>query len=97
MRTNMQMIMGFSNWYPEERGFITGEEVAEIKKALELEGRDYLNLRNLRDMVVMYYGYEFKDDDFKKQIKENDKMSAICGIIDSILWNMGKEVRQIDT
>lgn len=92
MRTNMQMIMGFSNWYPETRGFITGEEVAKIKEAFEIDSRSYLDLRNLRDMVVMYYGHKFREDDIKKQIKESDKMSAICGVIDSIIWGFGEEV-----
>lgn len=96
MKTNNEMLYNLKNWYPKELRFIGGEEVEYLKKALELKERSTLDLRNLRDYVVLHFGrntdYYMKEKDWDNFVKEEDKMSAICGVIDHELFNRGQLV-----
>ena len=88
--TNFQMTRELKDWYPKHFGFINGDEVEKIKRTFQIDERDEINLRNLRDFVVMFYSRE--KDDTKQTIKNMDKMSAIVSVIDDKLFNIGAEV-----
>lgn len=68
---------------PANRGFSTNEEIALIKSCLQLDCRTILQLRNLRNTVVMML-----DD----SLDAYDKMSAIVGVIDCQIFSCGGEV-----
>lgn len=74
---------------PEMRGFVTADEKILIRQALHLNRRDILDLRNLRDFIVLF----FDKDGKMEEIGENmDKMSAITTIIDRKIWELGGEL-----
>lgn len=65
-----------------------GERVL-IRQALHLDRRDILDLRNLRDFVIVF----FDKDREKAEFWENmDKMSAITAMIDQKIWELGGEI-----
>ena len=91
MKTNFEMIRDLEKEYtPEERGICTEQEVKLIKETLCIREMSVLQLRNLRDFVVLFYGRECEDS--KKTFVNFDKMSAITYIIDNELFNKGAEV-----
>lgn len=96
MRTNFEMIRELNDFTPAHRGILNGDEVQHITKTLHLEEIDELELRNMRDFAVMFYGRKmdrFESKDATKEIiKLMDIMSAVTGVIDSQLWKIGAEV-----
>lgn len=72
---------------PKSRGFITGEEVEQIKATLHLDEMDGLELRNLRDFTVMFFALRSIDNE-----ESSDKKSGIIGVIDKVMWESGLEV-----
>lgn len=96
MKTNYQMITELENDYtPKQKGVVTMAEIYKINKALCLDEMDELQLRNLRDFVVMYFASQnkyFDGDALGRDIIAMDKMSAITSVIDNKLWNIGAEV-----
>lgn len=90
MRTDFEMIRDLEKRFtPKNRGFISEKEVILIKETLEIENRDELSLRNLRNFTVLYMGKEDGDEDCKEAMAKMDKMSAITAVIDDRLWNIG--------
>jgi hypothetical protein len=67
-----------------QRGIVSGPEMELIQNYLEINGRTIIQLRNLRNTVVIMLGPLFKDD--------YDKVSAITHIIDMELVNRGEAV-----
>ena len=91
MKTNYQMIISFKNFQPVNRGWISGDESALIRKHFEITERTDVELQNLRDFIVMYYGIEVEKH-HDKTLDIMDKMSAITAIIDDEKWTRGLEV-----
>ena len=92
MKTNFQMLRELNGEYtPKERGVVTMTEIYQINKALCLDSMDELQLRNLRDMAVMFY-HSDDNEDIKVVMEKMDKMSAITAVIDQKLWNIGAAV-----
>ncbi len=94
-KTNFQMLKEFDKEFnPERRGCLSGEEVNKIVEALQIKERTILDLRNLRDFVVMYY--RNTEEDWKKDPAKcdyrGDKRSGIVAVIDQGIFNMGGEV-----
>ena len=88
MKTNFQMIRELNKIYnPKEKGIVLNEEIILIKKTLHLEEMDILQLRNLRDFVVLYLS-NFEND----RISLTDKISAITAVIDNEIFSKGGEV-----
>lgn len=93
MKTNFQTMMELKDWYPAERSFISGEEMDFVSEKFNLAERSIIELRNLRDFVVLWNNRKGVDyEDIHQEMKEIDKMSALCGVIDSEIWNRGGEV-----
>lgn len=68
---------------------MTDSERVLIRQALHLDRRDILDLRNLRDFVIVF----FDKDREKVEFWENmDKMSAITAMIDQKIWELGGEI-----
>lgn len=88
--TNFQDIKSLLAMYrPAMRGFMTDGERVLIRQALHLDRRDILDLRNLRDFVIVF----FDKDREKAEFWENmDKMSAITAMIDQKIWELGGEI-----
>ena len=95
MLTNTQMMEKLKDWYPKTIGIANIKEIYHINEVLELDGRDITSLRNLRDTVVMMWMIDdayMPIDDANLRMKKNDRMSAITGIIDTKIFNLGGEV-----
>lgn len=90
-KTDFQMLKDLKDFFPESFGIISGEEKKLIEKTLEIRKRDVLSLRNLRNFVVLFYDRE-RDANHEDMIRDRDKMSAICAVIDSALFALGAEV-----
>lgn len=87
MRTDLEMIRNDKEWYPKRFGIISRDEVKHIEEAYEINGRNEVSLRNLRNTVVMYDSLNENP-----RIKDIDKVSAITAVIDHRLVAMGCEV-----
>lgn len=97
MKTNYQMMNELNNEYtPKQRGIVSMSEIYKINEALELDKRDVLDLRNLRDFAVYYWStiinalMEVKDTENALAIM--DKQSAILTVIDQKIANKGGEI-----
>lgn len=83
--TDFVLLKRLSEVYrPAQRGIISGPEVELIRNYLEIDCRTVIQLRNLRNTVVMMLGPIFNDD--------WDRMSAITHVIDMELLNRGEEI-----
>lgn len=88
MDTNYQMLRKLDATYkPKEFGIATADEVKLVEEILHIKEMDILQLRNLRDFTVMFYGSR---DSYDRE--KMDKMSAITYIIDSQIVKLGGEV-----
>lgn len=94
MKTNYQMLKELEKQYkPEKFGWMNPKEQELVSSILELNNRDILNLRNLRDMVVMFYSLIMEKEQKVRGTNTNmDKMSAITYLIDSKIVELGGEV-----
>ena len=83
-RTNYQMVKDLREQYRNHehvRGILSMEDAKLIRDELQLEERDEIGLRNLRDMIVMMSNRE-----------NADETSAFVHMIDTELWNKGFQV-----
>ena len=91
-KTNFTMVRELEKVYkPKQRGFVSSEESKLIKETLQLETATELELRNMRDFVVMFYGH-IEDEDGRADMVAWDKMSAVTSVIDHVLFSHGYEV-----
>ena len=80
---------------PANKGIVSMKEIYLINEKLCLDEMDELQLRNLRDFTVMYFGNKADKaelESFEECMKVMDKMSAITSVIDNKLWNIGAEI-----
>lgn len=93
MNTNFQNIKELDKQYtPSVRGVINPVEILTIKRVLEIRDMTEVELRNLRDFVVIFYTKNEDINNFEKMIERMDKMSAITYVIDSELLDRGYEI-----
>lgn len=93
MRTNFENIKALEeNYTPKQRGTVSASEILMIKYWLQIREMSVLELRNLRDFVVMFYSIQENIEDTEKMIDRMDKMSAITHVIDSELLNREVEI-----
>ena len=91
MKTNIQMLKELNEKYtPAKHGIVSMSEIYLINETLHLDEMDELQLRNLRDTTVLYFGVIM--DNQKEYFVMPDKMSAITAVIDQKLFNIGAEV-----
>ena len=87
MDTNFQMLRKLLEVYhPEQYGIMSWSEHQLIHGTLHIGEMDILQLRNLRDFVVLYLGRSDADRE------DWDRMSAITHVIDSRISYLGGEV-----
>ena len=88
--TNFQNLKELLKGYtPETYGIVTTEECNLIRSSLELEGMGIIDLRNLRDFVVLFFS---RKDEAKVDMADLDRMSAITAVIDTEIIKWGGEV-----
>lgn len=87
-KTNYHMLRELK-FEPAEFGVLSNAEVEQLRKYFQISERSDIELQNLRDFVVMYYSEKMKD---KFNLKTEDLMSGIVGVIDQEKWNRGMEV-----
>ena len=94
MKSNYQMLVEFKDWTPKKWGWVDGEEVETINTQFHIKERSSVELQNLRDFVVMYYGIKMDDDKLtaRERFTQSDIMSAITGVIDIEKNRRGMEV-----
>lgn len=87
MDTNFQMLRELlKGYHPEQNGIMSWSEHQLIHDTLHVGEMDILQLRNLRDFVVLYLG---RCDESRE---DWDRMSAITHVIDSRISYLGGEV-----
>lgn len=79
MKTNLTMIQEFKFYKPESKYFTSDAEMEILKKHFEMEQRSYLDLQNLRDMVVLVYT-GWMDEEREKGNNGRGYMSAMQSI-----------------
>lgn len=86
MKTNFHMIKELLEIYdPEQKGILSYEEKLLVQDTLHIGKMDVLQLRNLRDFVVLYLGKSEK-------MKDWDIMSAVTYCIDCAIIELGGEI-----
>lgn len=86
MNTNFQMLKELlENYHPDTRGIVSLYEMDMIEETLHLNEMNVLQLRNLRDFVVLHLGRSEKMEDW-------DRMSAITTVIDIRISELGGEI-----
>lgn len=93
-KSNIEMLRELDSEYtPENRGFVSMDEIYLINKKLCLDFMNELDLRNLRDMVVMWYASRMNDEEYTidEHMKFMDKMSAVTHVIDTKMYNLNLE------
>lgn len=72
---------------PLHRGIVCMSEIYLINEKLCLDKMNELQLRNLRDFVVIYYDmlYKESEEDGQRDYTYIDKMSAVTCVIDDRL------------
>lgn len=81
--TNFQNLRELLKRYmPNSFGIATVEECGLIKDSLQLEGMKIIDLRNLRDFVVLFFSRKNED---KPDMADMDQMSAITAVIDKAM------------
>lgn len=89
-KTNFTLVRELDEKYhPQTRGIISPQEVELIKETLELKDATELELRNMRDFVVIYLGNKSEKEDGTTDREAWDKMSAITHVIDCTLFEKG--------
>jgi len=91
-KTDFHALLELKDFYPESFGIISGDEKKIIEDVLEIRKRDVLSLRNLRNFTVLFYSRERDGATHEDIVRDRDKMSAICAVIDSALFALGAEV-----
>ena len=86
-KTDTQSINELEKAYgPEQLCTVSVEESDLIYKILELEQRNDIELQNIRDAAVMFYGQKARFGNAavptEKYVMAMDAMSAVCAIID---------------
>lgn len=94
MKTYTQRIIELHNDYKADEFVTKMSDIRKIEKALGLCDMDELELRNIRDMVVMFYTIEMNDhrDDFEVWRQLNSNMTSITSVIDNMIWAKGFEI-----
>ena len=88
--TNFQNLRELlKNYTPKTFGVATVEECNLIRNGLHLEGMEVIELRNLRDFVVLFFS---RKDEEKRDMVNMDRMSAITAVIDKEIIKKGGEV-----
>ena len=87
MKTNYQMLDDFKFFKPVERGILAADEVEYIEETFEIPNRNDVELQNLRDFIVLFYGTQYEND-----LDKWDIMSGICGVIDREKFKRGMPV-----
>ena len=90
MDTNYQMLLQLNKEYDaleHTRGIVSMKEIYLINEKLHLDEMSILDLRNLRDFIVLFF--TMKDD---VDMEVMDKMSAYVSVIDNKIFNLGGEV-----
>lgn len=94
MRTNNKMLQDLNTKYSvltHIRGVVTMKEIYLINSELELDGRSEVELRNLRDFIVLWFNMEINCN-MDNALKLMDQLSAYTSVIDNKLFNMGCEI-----
>ena len=93
-KTNFQMMRELLATYGKmnhEFGWCSEEEVKLIRETLKLKERlDIIELRNLRDFVVLLM--DNLRDETEDKFRITDEASAITHVIDCEIYNRGGEV-----
>ena len=86
MNTNFQMLKDLlEEYHPETRGIVSLYELDIIDETLHLNEMNVLQLRNLRDFVVLHLGRSDEMEDW-------DRMNAIATVIDMKISELGGEI-----
>ena len=94
-KTDASALMDLKGKYvPAARGVLSKSEADLIRTTLEIATRTDIELQNVRDMTVMFYGRLAERDgtDPAKAMAVMDAMSGICAVIDEEKCRRGMPV-----
>lgn len=84
-RTDASMLMELKDKFrPAARGVLSASEVGLVEATLQIKARTDVELQNVRDMAVMFWG-RLADPSTGSPAATMDRMdelSGICGVID---------------
>ena len=84
MRTNNKMLQDLNTKYSvltHIKGVVTMKEIYLINSELELDGRSEVELRNLRDFIVLWFNMEINCN-MDNALKLMDQLSAYTSEIE---------------
>lgn len=84
-RTDASMLMELKDKFrPAARGVLSAAEVDLVETTLQVKARTDVELQNVRDMAVMFWGRlaDPSDGDPAAAMDRMDELSGICGVVD---------------
>ena len=94
-KTDYELLGGLKDYTPKDSLFTSGEEMKLIQDTLQLQDRDVLSLRNLRNYVMLCYlekAHRYEDRFCKEAMDLSQAMYSITAVIDDAIWRAGAEV-----
>lgn len=92
VKTFFQMILDVKDYTPQDDMFTSKEEYEMLTKNFGLDTMSTLDLRNLRDMVVLFWSNRMREERYSNNMKFTDDymklshaMQSITAVIDNFL------------
>ena len=91
--TFFQRILNVKDYTPKDDMFTSKEEIDMLNENFELEKMSTMDLKNLRDMVVMFWSNRMREERYSNNMKFTDEymklshaMQSITAVIDNFLY-----------
>ena len=90
MKTYFQLIMEMNDYCPKSKGITSEEEIDMLDKHFGLSGMKEIELRNLRDMVVLYFDRQMEhcSDNAHQSDSLMQALMSITAVIDRFIYNV---------
>lgn len=93
--TFFQRILNVKDYTPNDDMFTSKEEIDMLNENFGLDQMSTLDLRNLRDMVVMFWNNRMREERYSNNMKFTDEymklshaMQSITAVIDSFIYRV---------
>lgn len=93
--TFFQRIQIVKDYTPKDDMFTSKEEIDMLNETLGLDKMTIMDLRNLRDMVVMFWGSRMREERHSNNMKFTDEymklshaMQSITAVIDNFIYKL---------
>jgi hypothetical protein len=83
-KTHFQMILDVKDYCPKDDMFTSKEEIDMLAANFGLDKMSILELRNLRDMVVMFWTNKMREERYRNNMEYTDEYMRLSHAVQSI-------------